>query len=535
EGANKSGMSQLRDEPIVENFKHLFRVQTRLGKEKDSIACIEENAKKEQLPVEAFALPFDANHIYICANHIDIARCVCTGYYNIFLLRLYPVAKENIPAVLTAMKKARRLLPAITSAWVTVKDETSIYNGDFAAVLCTSPESVEVACVPRIPHPWFAREEERQRRPPPQIIKINDIPSLHRETLETDGNLVATFKWEGRTYNNGLEAWKQPMVRYVSNLTLRTGDRVELLGAGFLHQYGKIAKTEQDTFSVDIFTYNDREESYTTNVMVDWNELRQAFCNGDHVVVYAGRHKSRRGMVSEVAEDTVTLIAENKESVCEDKNYPEMIASLVQLGMRDEPPRESTPMPKFNSTLEEVDPAWDPTHTLLDHENETPIDSPPAETAHPARERSETSKWLFQPEVCKHMATHQFTLSFFNSFEYKMGHWEKQNRQTTSKKGEPGDCDYVSIDLEWSGDKGAMCGMNREKVPMRVLAHQPPVVGGLRVVFGEKHVGKLVRIEKNLRGDQKHISIVHEVDGDPDIKWKILKQFLCRVDEWGKK
>lgn len=133
------------------------------------------------------------------------------------------------------------------------------------------------------------------------------------------------------------------------------------------------------------------------------------------------------------------------------------------------------------------------------------------------------------------MATHQFTLSFVNSFQYEMGRWEKRNGQTTSKKGEPGDCDYVSIDLEWSGDKGATRGMNREKVPMRFLTHQPPVVGGLAVVFGGEHVGKLVRVEKNLRGNQKHISVVHEVDGDPGIKWKISKQFMCRVDEWGKK
>lgn len=326
---------------VTSQLKRSYFAQ--LGKEKDSIARIEENAKKEQLTVEAFALSFDANHVYIRANHIDIARCVCAGYSNIFLLRLHPVAQENIPAVLTAMKKARRLLPAITSAWVTVKDKKSIYNGDLAAVLSTSPESVEVACVPRIPHPWYASKEDLQRRPPPQIVKIDDIPSLRRETLKTDGDSVVTFKWEGRTYNDGLEVItltpdkctavyhppldhftiqflesgiRQPMVRYVSNLTLRTGDRVELLGAGFLHQYGKITKTEEDTFSVDIFTYNDREGTYTTNVTVNWSELRRAFCTGDHVVVYAGQHKSRRGIVSEVAEDTVTLIAENKESVC---------------------------------------------------------------------------------------------------------------------------------------------------------------------------------------------------------------------------
>lgn len=85
----------------------------------------------------------------------------------------------------------------------------------------------------------------------------------------------------------------------------------------------------------------------------------------------------------------------------EDKNSPEIIESLIRLGMRA---RETTPPPEFDSTLEEVDPAWDPTHTLLDDENETPIDSrtyfqrflmivllnysAPAETVRPARERS---------------------------------------------------------------------------------------------------------------------------------------------------
>ncbi|TDL14856.1 hypothetical protein BD410DRAFT_845672 [Rickenella mellea] len=111
------------------------------------------------------------------------------------------------------------------------------------------------------------------------------------------------------------------------------------------------------------------------------------------------------------------------------------------------PTRDLTPVPEPEAN---IDPAWDPTSPLPDVE----VPAPPSPPLPPVPEsRSGTAKWLFQPEVCRHMATHQFTLRLAVEPSFENGSFMGKLVHTASKTCKLADHAFIALDVTWTGNR----------------------------------------------------------------------------------
>ncbi|TDL15275.1 hypothetical protein BD410DRAFT_809046 [Rickenella mellea] len=178
--------------------------------------------------------------------------------------------------------------------------------------------------------------------------------------------------------------------------------------------------------------------------------------------------------------------------------------------------RELTPAPEPEAN---VDPAWDPAATVPGETLPPPPPPPVPET------RSETAKWLFQPEVCRHMATHRFTLKIANNRAFLNGQFMGQRVKTVQKTAQPADGTFIELEVTWTGNRQKIW---TEKIRMANLERVDPTVKKLGVVIEGEHLGKIVTVLSHTK--DKKSAHVQEIE-EPKRKFKVLKTALNCIEE----
>ncbi|TDL15285.1 hypothetical protein BD410DRAFT_845326 [Rickenella mellea] len=140
-------------------------------------------ARRKNVHIAAFQFEVKPNEIFICADSVEDTKRTCsTSTY---------IRSNTMP---------------VKTGWVRIKQ--GCYIGNIALVQKETGNQLEVACVPGIPHALRAKDDELRLRPKRELITIDSIEELRRETLkikEDELHPLTNFGWEGRTYENGLK------------------------------------------------------------------------------------------------------------------------------------------------------------------------------------------------------------------------------------------------------------------------------------------------------------------------------------------
>ncbi|TDL13670.1 hypothetical protein BD410DRAFT_810349 [Rickenella mellea] len=660
-------MDEVHDESEPGEFRDLFAVETQYYKSRICVGRVQDMARRKKVHVDAFQFEVKPNEIFIRADNPEDAKraCATSTYIRSDTMRWLP--DEEADNILADLKKYRRVAAsaAITTGWVRIKQGT--YIGDVALVRKDTGSELEVACVPRIPHALWAKEDELRLRPKRELIRIDSIEELRRSTLKIDKDspdLLTSFEWEDRTYQNGLEIitlppgkWtpvEAPSVEeviqflesgideeastYVTSILLQKDDDVEITDGEHAGLRGKIVETERGFLRVgDLMDNNGNWMETNEAVIFEYEQIRRLIHVGDNVRVVAGKHAAREGIVVNVDGDDLTFVSGHEEHITvpalyartytpdvslsaetserhhykrggkdpligrevfsvdkriksfrvmitdvlrddkvrvevgpnkfldvhkrdlidstgynlmrQNRNSLALHHRLVELDIRRDiqpatqpttirhmdmqeareltpmPTRELTPIPEPEAN---VDPAWDPAAPLPDVEVPSPLSPPVPETRSDIcnNENTATAKWLFQPEVCRHMATHQFTLRLAVDRSFENGSFMGTRVDTASKTCKPADDAFIALDVTWSGNRGKVW---RQDVRMAILERVDPTVKKLGVVIEGEHLGKIVTVLSHSK--DKKFATVEEIE-EPKKKFKVPKSALNSVKEW---
>lgn len=329
------------------NDPSIFRVNCRIGKEKEAVRAIQRRLQNMSSRPDVFScFQRDAfgGSLYIEARNQSAVIKVCNGIPNIFTNRLLLVPIKEYPDLLRARKsKEVELVPG---TYVRVK--RGLYAGDLALVenLSESGLEVQLKLVPRLSYGRSVLDStdmKRKRgadRPPQRLFNASDAKQLDPKNFLRNGAAQYTYNNEDFSHGFLIKDFKlsaistdnvSPTLEEITKLTsnsedggldlqalsesvrkdmrvqnFQPGESVEVTRGELMGLKGKVRSANGDI--VAIVGTEDQYKGMKVNVPTE--HLRKYFSQGDHVRVTAGNYKDDTGMVVHREKDKVTLLSD---------------------------------------------------------------------------------------------------------------------------------------------------------------------------------------------------------------------------------
>ncbi|RKO92660.1 hypothetical protein BDK51DRAFT_35496 [Blyttiomyces helicus] len=324
----------------------LWMLRCKPGKEREVIFSLMRKSaqlKKSNAPLQiysAFARDSLPGLIYIEARVQASVATAVDKITNLYAGKLQLVPVDEMVDCLNIRVKDTELKPG---AWVRVKKGT--YAGDLAQIVevMESGDSVTIKLLPRLDHTPKDPNGDKKRkksdmRPPQKLFNPQMFKSMVKKDRQTgglvymdkkfdrDGYLekdVKTVTLETTSVNPTLEEITRfsggavserggalAMLASASAATaedFQTGESVEVIDGDMINVPGTVESVENGVVTVRA----DEALGLKTSFQVPASHLRKRFKAGDLVKVINGTHRDQTGLIVNIVENIITLLADS--------------------------------------------------------------------------------------------------------------------------------------------------------------------------------------------------------------------------------